>query len=109
MAIWIVVALMTAAVVAGLVWAWSRAGAAESRAAFSRAVFRDQLAELDRDAARGAIAPEEAAAARNEIARRLIGETEPAADAGRRSSRLAPWLAAALVPVIAVPLYLYSG
>jgi cytochrome c-type biogenesis protein CcmH len=109
MAIWIVIALMTAAVVAGLVWAWSRAGAAESRAAFSRAVFRDQLAELDRDAARGAIAPEEAAAARNEIARRLIGETEPAADARRRSSRLAPWLAGALVPAIAMPLYLYSG
>src|SRR5689334_16568951 len=104
MAIWIVVALMTATVVAALIWAWSRAGLSQSRAAFSRAVFRDQLAELDRDAARGAIGEAEAAAARNEVARRLIGEADPAVDAARPSSRLAPWLAAALIPLIAVPL-----
>jgi cytochrome c-type biogenesis protein CcmH len=109
MAIWIVIALMTAAVVAALIWAWSRAGLSQSRAAFSRAVFRDQLAELDRDAARGAIGEAEAAAARNEVARRLIGEADSAVDAARPSSRLAPWLAAALIPLIAVPLYLYSG
>ena len=36
-------------------------------------MFRDQLAELDRDVARGFIAAPEADAARNEISRRLIG------------------------------------
>ncbi|WP_371153890.1 c-type cytochrome biogenesis protein CcmI [Jannaschia sp. 2305UL9-9] len=35
-------------------------------------VYRDQLAELDRDAARGVIAPQEAEATRAEVARRLL-------------------------------------
>ena len=41
-------------------------------------MFRDQLAELDRDLARGAIGEKEAEAARNEISRRLIGATSSA-------------------------------
>ena len=50
-------------------------GAAEGpdRESFDRAVYRDQLRELERDAARGMIAPAEAAAAKLEIQRRLLG------------------------------------
>lgn len=43
-------------------------------------VYRDQLAELDRDAARGIIAPQEADATRTEVARRLL-----AADAAAKT------------------------
>jgi cytochrome c-type biogenesis protein CcmH len=43
-----------------------------SRESFDRAVYRDQLAELVREEARGLIAPAEAAAARLEIQRRLL-------------------------------------
>ena len=109
MAIWIVFAAMTVVLVALLLRPLRRGGRpAQPRAAFGQAVFRDQLAELERDVARGAIGAAEAAAARNEIARRLIGESE-SAGAPVKSSRWAPWLAAALVPIIALPLYLHFG
>ena len=48
------------------------ARAAPERAAYDRAVYRDQLKELDRKIARGLIRPEEATAARLEIERRLL-------------------------------------
>ncbi len=47
--------------------------AGPEREAFGRAVYRDQMRELERDAARGMIGPAEAAAARLEIQRRLLG------------------------------------
>jgi cytochrome c-type biogenesis protein CcmH len=46
--------------------------AAPAREQFDRAIYRDQLAELDHEQAQGRIAPEEAAAARLEIQRRLL-------------------------------------
>lgn len=42
------------------------------RGQFDRAVYRDQLREVDRDIARGVLNPEEAGAARLEIQRRLL-------------------------------------
>ena len=66
-------------------------------------VYRDQLAELERDAARGLIQPAEAEEARAEIARRILrlGDGKP-----RRSSRCAgarqPSRAARLVATAAV-------
>jgi cytochrome c-type biogenesis protein CcmH len=50
-------------------------GAAPAREAFDRAVYRDQIAELEREAARGLIAPAEAGTARLEIQRRLLRAT----------------------------------
>lgn len=51
---------------------------APTRAAFDIRLYRDQLAEVERDAARGLLAPAEAEAARTEVKRRLLA----AADAG---------------------------
>jgi cytochrome c-type biogenesis protein CcmH len=84
---------------------------APERAAFDRAVYRDQLAELERDAARGLIDATEAASARLEIERRLLAAdaprgTAPAQAAG--SAVLAVSLALA-VPGAAVLLYLALG
>ena len=113
--IWIVLAAMTAAVIAVLavpaVRNRSQAQAAD-RNAYDRAVFRDQLAELDRDAARGVIGAAEAEAARNEISRRLIAVAEASPDQGRAKSGMAPFMALAaclLIPAIALPLYLKAG
>jgi cytochrome c-type biogenesis protein CcmH len=111
--IWIVFAVMTAVVVAALLFPAIREGRAQARAdrnAYDRAVFRDQLAELERDALRGMIGPAEAEAARNEISRRLIAvaEAEPDRPSGR-SARTFALLAALLVPLVALPLYLKSG
>ena len=48
----------------------SRPGA--ERASFDQAVYRDQLQELDRDIERGLLTPEEAAATRLEVQRRIL-------------------------------------
>ena len=58
MLIWLAMAGLTAAVVAALVWPLTRrTPVAAPRAQFDAAVYRDQLAELERDRARGAIGP----------------------------------------------------
>ena len=112
--IWIVFGVMTAAVIAALllpVVKWGPKAALADRNAYDRAVFRDQLAELERDAARGMIGPSEAEAARNEIARRLIAVS--GVESGESgAARTAPWAAlalAALVPLVALPIYLKTG
>jgi cytochrome c-type biogenesis protein CcmH len=84
-------------------------GRARSREALARAVYRDQLGELDRELERAVVAPGEAGAARREIERRLIAsaEVEPGAP-----SRRAPVLAASLavaVALVAAALYATVG
>lgn len=54
---------------------------AEPAAAYDLRVYRDQLKEVDRDEARGVIAPEDATRARTEISRRIL-----AADAQLRDT-----------------------
>lgn len=108
MTIWFVFIGLTAAVLAvlALPFLWPRYVAPE-RASFDRAVYLDQLAELDRDRARGTVGEAEAEAARNEIARRLIQATRaPTAKESRRP--LLAGIGLLLVPA-AVPLYLLSG
>lgn len=112
MTIWIVFAVMTAAVIALLLLPVLRAkpgAVAVDRAAYDRAVFRDQLAELDRDAARGTIGKAEAEAARNEIARRLIAVSSDGPARTPTGIPMAAILASLAVPAIALPLYLRAG
>ena len=47
----------------------------ETRSRFDMRVYRDQLAEVDRDAARGLLGAEEAEAARVEVKRRMLAAT----------------------------------
>ena len=110
--IWILFAAMTAAVIGALLWPVVKSKPAESvaeRAAYDRTVFRDQLAELDRDLARGTIGQAEADAARNEISRRLIAVSQ---EAPRKPVSGFAWAAIAatlIVPAVALPLYMKSG
>lgn len=86
------------------------ARAAPERAAFDRAVYRDQLKELERDRARGLIDGDEAAAARLEIERRLLAADTPAPAAVRSAG--SPMLAVALallLPAAAAGIYLALG
>lgn len=62
---------------------------------FDRAVYLDQLKELDRDVSRGVVGPAAAAAARLEIQRRLLAADSRPASAV--SSRRSPVMAAAIV------------
>lgn len=73
------------------------------RGDFDRAVYRDQLEELDRDLARGLIGEREAKAARVEIQRRLLAtdaSTAPGAAAPRRGG--SPRLALAVSVLVAI-------
>ena len=92
MTLWLVFALMTAAAVFAVLWPLSRAGHPQQDGS-ETIVYRDQLTEIDRDAATGLINPPEAAAARVEIGRRLIAaadsEREPPPNSNVRLRRLA--------------------
>ena len=84
---------------------------AASRESYNLAVYRDQLAEIDRDAARGLLSAEQAEAARAEIGRRILAlqpgapsppmpppQPSPASGGG-----LGRGLVVAAVSVLAVP------
>ncbi len=68
------------------------------RGQFDLAVYRDQLKELDRDIARGLLAPQEAAAARLEIQRRMLAP-QRGKDAVARATA-SPGLAAVLALLV---------
>ena len=108
----IALAVMCLVVVATVVLPLMKASRpAPERAAFDRAVYRDQLRELERDAARGLIDAAEAAGARLEIERRLLAADAADDDAPPRragGAALAVGLALA-VPVAAALLYLALG
>ena len=110
--IWIVFAAMTLGVIAVLLLPVLRRGAGSDdadRNAYDRAVFRDQLAELERDLERGSIAPAEAEAARNEISRRLIAAAEQPKGKRAMAAPLIGLASVLIVPLVAVPLYLKAG
>ena len=106
------IAAVTLVVVATVVLPLMKgARAAPERAAFDRAVYRDQLKELQRDRARGLIDGDQAAAAQLEIERRLLAaDAQPEAAATRRAG--SPVLAvtlALLLPATAAGMYLALG
>lgn len=111
--IWLFCAALTLLVLALLLWPvlrGERDGDAADRGAYDRTVFRDQLAELERDLSRGMIGEKEAEAARNEISRRLIAAAEQGGGTHGRRLPLAIAMATVLiVPAVAVPLYLKVG
>lgn len=122
--LWLAIATMTAAATAILLAPLIRKRkSAAARGAHDLAVYRHQLAELDRDTERGTLKPEEATAARLEIERRILAAGAPAsgtvlagsisagsgpADPGK-VARLAIIVAAILGPLVAIGLYLDLG
>jgi cytochrome c-type biogenesis protein CcmH len=85
-----------------------------ARAEFDLAVFRDQLAEVDRDLERGLLDAEQAEAARIEVERRMLAaaDEEPPAPPDprkRRGGLVFAALTVVLVPAGAFGLYLTLG
>ncbi len=84
-----------------------RPGESAPRAAYDLNVYKDQLAEIEREAERGQLGAAQADAARAEIERRLLAAAEAAAAAKRGPDQAAPRRAvtwgAALALAIAVP------
>jgi cytochrome c-type biogenesis protein CcmH len=77
MILWVLFALMTAAAVFAVLWPLGRAGRPEESAS-DVAVYRDQLAEIERDREADRIGDGEAAAARVEVSRRLLAAADKA-------------------------------
>jgi cytochrome c-type biogenesis protein CcmH len=90
---------------------WQHAGGRLlTRARYDRAVYRDQLAEVERDLARGIVRPDDAAAARREIERRILAAADESEAPAVSASK--PALAAILGVVAAAfafVLYLALG
>jgi cytochrome c-type biogenesis protein CcmH len=111
MTLWFVLALMTAAAVFAVLWPLGRRGPVAAGSDID--VYRDQLAEIDRDRVSGLIGGAEAEAARVEVSRRLIAAADavtppqPADNAWRR--RAAAVAALLLLPLGAAGVYLALG
>jgi len=120
MTFWLAAGALSALAIGLLLWPLLRRPAETApRQAYDLGVYRDQLAEVAREAAEGSLGAEPAAAARVEIERRLLATAETGADAPngpegpRTIDRAVTWsLAVAIcfaIPLAAIGLYLLLG
>lgn len=112
MLIWIIFAAMTGAAVFALLWPLGQGRtAAFADTADAASLYRDQIAEIERDLGRRLIGPQDADAARAEAGRRLLraagDEAEPSfeTEASLRRRRAASALALSCVPLLALIVY----
>jgi cytochrome c-type biogenesis protein CcmH len=112
MTLWFVFALMTAAAIFAVLWPLGRSSLPPNDAS-EATVYKDQLAEIDRDVAAGLIGGSEAEAARVEIGRRLLAAADHQRAAPvasnirlRRSAAVAALIG---LPIVAVAFYLPLG
>lgn len=111
MLFWTLLALMIAAAAFAVLWPLSRTPRLTEEPA-GVAVYRHQLAEIERDQARGILPASEAVAARIEVSRRLLdsasaAETKATAkDSRKKSASVAALIG---VPVLSLASYLYFG
>lgn len=112
MALWFVLGLMTVAAAFAVLWPLSRvtAGVPGNN---ELAVYRDQLAEVERDVAAGLVSERDADAARVEIGRRMIAASEvtPVVSSSNngRARRAVAVVALAGLPLLAAGVYLAIG
>lgn len=119
MIFWLIAGLLTVATACAVALPLLRRRHADGRSAeFDLEVYRDQIAELERDHARGLINSDELEAARTEIARRILAadaRLKEASETGRTgfaNAKMAQLLAAALaiiIPLGTIVLYLEVG
>jgi len=108
MLFWVIAAILTlGASLAVLLPLAGGAKRASSSGDHDLEVYRDQLSELDRDAARGLIQPAEATEARAEIARRILRIDASAGKVSARQASVTTRLVATAA-VLAVPLVSWS-
>lgn len=112
MTLWFVFALMTVAAIFAVLWPLGRKERAQDQGS-EVAVYKDQLAEIERDLAAGMIPAPDAEAARVEISRRLLAAaaSEPATAPTSNVTwrRVAAVLALAGLPLVALGVYMPLG
>jgi cytochrome c-type biogenesis protein CcmH len=102
----IMLAVLTLAPLAWVVW---RGAGVRGRRDAAMALHQAQLGELDRDLSEGRLLPEEHAAARLEVQRRLLADAALSEAAPPPPGRLALLLTVVAVPAVAMVLYLEGG
>src|SRR5471030_3355610 len=112
MTLWFVFALMTAAAIFAVLWPLGRRGRPQNDGS-EETVYKDQLAEVDRDVAAGLIGSPEAEAARVEISRRLLAAVDvrrsPPVVSNTKLRRTAAIIALVGLPIVAIAFYLPLG
>lgn len=112
MTLWFVFALMTVAAIFAVLLPLGRNGRAQNEGS-EVAVYKDQLAEIERDLAAGLIPAPDAEAARVEISRRLLAaaasEPEIAPQSNLKWRRAAAVLALGGLPLVAIGVYMPLG
>jgi cytochrome c-type biogenesis protein CcmH len=107
LAILAMISLTLALLLVPLLW---RRRAAAARDAYNLAVYRDQLAEVERDLGRGLLTAEQVEAARVEIGRRILALDPARVDIATASNApAAAMLAVLLLPITALLLYWQLG
>ena len=110
--LWILFALMTGLAVFSLLWPLSRQPRTTSVREGATSFYREQVAEIGRDVARGLLAPSDAQTAQAEAARRLL-QAADRAEASRGASaikaRIVAGAALVGIPAVALGLYLAVG
>lgn len=76
MSLWFVLALMTSAAIFAVLWPLGRSPS-RLKGGDETAIYKDQLAEIDRDLKAGLISAPDAEAARIEVSRRLLSAAKP--------------------------------
>ncbi len=117
MLLWILFAVLTAAVVIAVTRPLGRAAAPSlDPASADLAVYRDQLAEIEADRDRGLVDVAEAEAARAEVARRLLqragsgkGTSAGATGSADVTAKRLALAAAILIPLLSIGLYAAIG
>lgn len=110
--IWLIALLLAATLALWLAQPLLRARPESApRRSYDLAVYRDQLEELERDVARGLVGDGEAAAAKAEIARRMLA-VDKEKSSGTTAPGMRPWASIALaaaLPLAAVLAYAAIG
>jgi cytochrome c-type biogenesis protein CcmH len=113
MLFWSLFALMTGAAIFAVLWPLGRARATVVAREADLAVYRDQLAEIDRDRKSGLLPEREAEAARIEVSRRLLAADDRPAEmqteGALRRRRSVAIGALAGIPLLALFIYGAAG
>ncbi len=116
MLFWLLCALLivavTVVVLRPLLWGDGATMATDDRADLQ--VYKDQLAEIDNDVARGLISEDQAGAARTEVSRRILAldvahQTQEAANPAASSATLTAGIAAVVIVGVSFSFYLAKG
>jgi cytochrome c-type biogenesis protein CcmH len=110
--LWLIFAVFTAVAVLSVLWPLAKTPRGVARGAIGIAIYKAQLAEIERDETQHLVAPEDAQGAKAEAGRRLIAAdavNAPLPAVSRTRARLVSVGVVIFVPVLALSLYSTIG